>query len=161
MRAQKKRRITNDWRWCASVFQAAKPGPPMGGDNNGRRVDTGEERSQGARDPLTPPINAYTIIVMNTKYTWQESKRQANLAKHQLDFIRAGLVLESPYRMDIETERNGECRQQFFAYVFDLLTVLTVVYLPGDTPHIISFRPAKRKERGAYPEWLANDFHDA
>ncbi|CAK0747006.1 conserved hypothetical protein [Gammaproteobacteria bacterium] len=98
---------------------------------------------------------------MNTKYTWQESKRQANIAKHKLDFSDKDWVLESPYRMDIDSERNGERRQQSFAYVFDLLMVLTVVYLPGDTPHIISFRPAKRKEKGSHHEWLANDYDDA
>lgn len=97
---------------------------------------------------------------MNDQYTWQESKRQANLDKHKLDFIDADWVLESPYRLDIETQRKGERRQQSFAYVFDLLMVLTVVYLPGDIPHIISYRPAKRTEREAYHDWLENDYDD-
>lgn len=70
--------------------------------------------------------------------------------KHKLDFIDADWVLENPYRMDINTERNGERRQQSFAYVFDLLIVLTVVYLPETNPHIISYRPAKRSEREVY-----------
>lgn len=93
---------------------------------------------------------------MPTKYTWDEAKQRTNLAKHQLDFSDADLVLESPYRMDIEVVRNGEQRQQAFAYVFDVLTVLTVVYLPGETPRIISFRPAKQTERTIYHEWLEN-----
>jgi len=98
---------------------------------------------------------------MSTQYTWQEIKRQANLIKHKLDFMDADWVLESPYRLDIETERNGEHRQQSFAYVFDLLMVLTVVYLPGNTPHIISYRPAKRSEREVYHDWLENDYDDS
>jgi uncharacterized DUF497 family protein len=97
---------------------------------------------------------------MGMKYTWREAKWQANLEKHRLDFKDADLVLDSPYRMDIETVRNGERRQQSFAYVFDVLTVLTVVYLPDETPHIISFRPAKRSERGVYYDWLENDYDD-
>jgi len=97
---------------------------------------------------------------VTTKYSWLEAKRQANLVKHHLDFVDADLVIESPYRMDVETERNGECRQQSFAYVFDLLVVLTVVYLPGETPHIISLRPAKRSEREVYYDWLENDYDD-
>ena len=97
---------------------------------------------------------------MSDQYTWQESKRQANLDKHKLDFMDADWVLESPYRLDIETERKGERRQQSFAYVFDLLMVLTVVYLPGDIPRIISYRPAKRTEREAYHDWLENDYDD-
>jgi len=35
-----------------------------------------------------------------------------------------------------------------------------VVYLPGETPHIISFRPAKRSEREVYHDWLENDYDD-
>ena len=97
---------------------------------------------------------------MGTKYTWREVKRQANLEKHRLDFDDADLVIDSAYRMDIETMRNGERRQQSFAYVFDHLTVLTVVYLPDETPHIISFRRAKRSEREVYYEWLENDYDD-
>lgn len=97
---------------------------------------------------------------MATKYTWWEIKRQANLEKHRLDFEDADLVIDSPYRMDIETVRNGERRQQSFAYVFDQLTVLTVVYLPEETPRIISFRPAKCSEREVYYDWLENDYDD-
>lgn len=97
---------------------------------------------------------------MSTKFTWYEVKRIVNLAKHKLDFIDADLVIESPYRLDIQTERNGEIRQQSFAYVFDFLVVLTVVYIPNDTAHIISFRPAKRSEREIHYEWLENDFNE-
>jgi uncharacterized DUF497 family protein len=95
---------------------------------------------------------------MTKKYTWHETKRQSNIDKHKLDFIDAYFVLESPFRMDIDTARNGEDRQQSFAYVFDMLMVLTVVYLPEESPHIISFRPAKRSEREVYHEWLENDY---
>lgn len=97
---------------------------------------------------------------MSRQYSWQEIKRQSNLLKHKLDFMDADWVLESPYRLDVETERNGERRQQSFAYVFDLLMVLTVVYLPGNTPHIISYRRAKRSEREVYHDWLENDYDD-
>jgi uncharacterized DUF497 family protein len=82
---------------------------------------------------------------MGKRYAWHEGKRAANLEKHKLDFNDADLVIESPYRLDVETERNGESRQQSFAYVFECLMVLTLVYLPGEVPHIISFRTAKRK----------------
>ena len=73
----------------------------------------------------------------------------------------ADYVIESCYRFDIETARNGEVRQQSFAYVFEQLMVLTVVYLSNETPHIISFRPAKRSEREVYHEWLENDYDDS
>lgn len=92
------------------------------------------------------------------RYTWKEVKRVQNLAKHQLDFADAGLVLDNPYRLDVPSVRNGEVREQSFAFVFERLAVLTVVHLPGVQPHIISFRPASRAEREIYHDWLEYDF---
>ena len=60
---------------------------------------------------------------------WDETKRQANIDKHGLDFVDAPMVLESPYRLDVDSVRAGESRMQSFAYVFDVLAVLTVVHV--------------------------------
>jgi uncharacterized protein len=46
---------------------------------------------------------------------WDEAKRLANLDKHGLDFVDAVMVLDSPYRLDIENVRGGEQRTQSFA----------------------------------------------
>jgi len=40
---------------------------------------------------------------MSTHILWDETKRQANLDKHGLDFLDAVMVLESPYRLDVES----------------------------------------------------------
>jgi len=94
-------------------------------------------------------------------YEWDETKRQANLEKHGLDFISAVLVLESPYRMEIATRRQDEARLQIFAYVFDVLAVLTVVVTKDAKPtRIISFRKASREEKEAYYDWLEVNNHD-
>jgi uncharacterized DUF497 family protein len=95
---------------------------------------------------------------MKSRFTWKEQKRATNLDKHHLDFSDAGLVLDSPFRLDVESIRNDEERTQSFAYVFDRLAVLTVVHLPGEKPHIISFRTASEEEREVYHEWLENDY---
>jgi uncharacterized DUF497 family protein len=58
----------------------------------------------------------------------------------------------------VESIRNSESRIQSFAYVFERLAVLTVVHLPNDLPHIISFRNASTEEREVYHEWLENDY---
>jgi uncharacterized DUF497 family protein len=93
---------------------------------------------------------------------WDPKKRQANLDKHGLDFIDAIAVLDSPYRLDVQSARNQELRTQSFAYVFDVLAVLTLVHvLREDSMRIISFRPASEIERSAYHDWLENDFDDA
>jgi len=98
---------------------------------------------------------------MDRRLIWDEAKRMANLAKHGLDFVDAALVLDSPYVLEVESIRRGETRRQAFAYVFEGLTVLTVVYLPGEPARVISFRPAKRNEGEAYHDWLENDFDEA
>lgn len=95
---------------------------------------------------------------MKSRFTWVELKRTKNLDKHHLDFADAGLVLDSQFRLDVESIRNNEERMQSFAYVFDRLTVLTVVHLPNDQPHIISFRRASKEEREVYYEWLKNEY---
>jgi uncharacterized DUF497 family protein len=93
---------------------------------------------------------------------WDQEKRQTNLDKHGLDFIDAVAVLDSPYRLDVQSTRNRELRTQSFAYVFDVLAVLSVVHISRENQmRIISFRPASELERTAYHGWLENDFDDA
>ena len=93
---------------------------------------------------------------------WDPEKRQNNMAKHGLDFIDAVAVLDSPYRLDVQSVRNQELRSQSFAYVFDVLAVLSVVHISRENQmRIISFRPASELERTAYHDWLENDFDDA
>lgn len=94
-------------------------------------------------------------------YTWSEAKRAANLVKHHLDFAAADMVLESPYVLIVESPRHGEARKQAFAYVFEVLAVLTVAFVPGEERcRIVSFRPAKRKERERYYAWLEENDPD-
>ena len=94
-------------------------------------------------------------------YEWDEAKRRANLEKHGLDFEDAKLVFESRYRFELPIERNGEKRLQVFAYVFDLLTVLTLVATHrGERVRCISFRRAHSEEIEVYHDWLANDFKE-
>lgn len=88
---------------------------------------------------------------------WDEFKRKTNLMKHGLDFANAGLVLDSPFRLDVETVRGNESRTQSFAYVFDYLAVLTVVHIENGE-RIISLRRASRDEREVYHEWLEQDY---
>lgn len=93
-------------------------------------------------------------------YEWDEAKREANLAKHGLDFSDADLVLESPYVLIMDSPRKGQDRKVAFAYVFEALCVLAVAFVPGERHRIVSFRPAKRKEREAYHAWLEGERED-
>jgi hypothetical protein len=97
---------------------------------------------------------------MDQRYTWDERKRRINLSQHKLDFADADMVLNNPLKLEVASPRKGEHRIQAFAYVFEVLTVLSVAYQPGEPARIISFRRAKRSERDAYHEWLETEFHD-
>lgn len=108
----------------------------------------------GFHQALPFPIYVYTIFVL---YEWDEAKREANLAKHGLDFADADIVLENPYVLVVNSPRKGEARKLAFAYVFEALSVLAVAFVPGNHPRIVSFRPAKRKERDTYHAWLEGD----
>ena len=92
---------------------------------------------------------------------WDEVKCISNVEKHGLDFLDAVWVLDSPIRLDIGSERNHESRVQSFAYVFEVLAVLTLVHVPDQEGfRIISFRRASSDEEVAYHGWLENDFND-
>jgi uncharacterized DUF497 family protein len=94
------------------------------------------------------------------RYEWDEAKRAANLRKHGLDFADADLVLESEYVLIVDSPRRGEDRKQAFVYVFDVLAVLSVAFVPGEPHRIVSFRPANLSERKKYHEWLENHPND-
>lgn len=99
---------------------------------------------------------------MTTRPTWDEAKRQSNLAKHGLDFADVGEVLDSHYRMDALELRGGEQRVVSVSYALGFLAVLTVVHTERDgATRVISFRRASRQEREAYDGWLQNEFDDA
>lgn len=91
---------------------------------------------------------------------WDKTKRLSNLEKHHLDFVDAGLVLSNRYRLEFESVRNGEVRRQTFAYVAEVLTVLTVIWVPGEKRRVISFRRAHKYEKEVYHAWLEKDFTD-
>lgn len=94
---------------------------------------------------------------MKTKLIWDEAKRQANLEKHGLDFADARVVLDSFYRLDIDSIGRGEARIKSLSYVTGgILAMLVVVHTDrAGEARIISFRCASSKEREAYYDWLA------
>ena len=85
---------------------------------------------------------------------WDEDKREANLAKHGMDFADAVKVLTASERMDIQVVKNDEYRTVSFAYIDNELTVLCLVYTQRmDVYRVISFRKANKKERSIYNAW--------
>jgi uncharacterized DUF497 family protein len=83
-----------------------------------------------------------------SSFEWDELKREANLAKHGIDFPRAASALNGP-RLDKPSERNGEIRTLAICPLTDRL--IAVVYtMRGDICRIISARAARKNEQRAY-----------
>ena len=80
------------------------------------------------------------------RYTWTESKRKANLAKHGLDFADAEKVFQGPLLL-FEDDREGYGEQRMVAVgLLDVVVVLIVHVEHEDEIRIISMRKADRDE---------------
>ena len=86
------------------------------------------------------------------EFEWDDEKRQSNLQKHSVDFIRACQIFEG------ETVEFEDCRydygeERFIAIGQARGKVLTVVYtLRGEVIRLISARKATKDERKIYDE---------
>ncbi len=82
-------------------------------------------------------------------FEWDEDKRQANVEKHGLDFIRVTQVFDGRPRMDSASPRAGEHRVQTTAQLEGRF--VTVVWTEREEGvRIISARRARDGEERAY-----------
>ncbi|MCX7176327.1 MAG: BrnT family toxin [Proteobacteria bacterium] len=80
------------------------------------------------------------------RFTWDETKRKANLAKHGLDFADAERVFDSPLVL-IEDGREGYGEQRMIGIgLLDFLVVLIVHIESEQEIRIISMRKADSNE---------------
>jgi uncharacterized DUF497 family protein len=113
--------------------------------------DRKEDRLEDRLDATTKRHYNYDTI-----YEWDERKRAANLEKHGLDFASADLVFESEQKVTSVSGKGGEeMRFVDYAEIEDVLLAL-IHTLRDDAVRIISFRPAKRKERRVYNAAIKN-----
>jgi uncharacterized protein len=83
------------------------------------------------------------------EFEWDEQKRQSNIEKHGIDFVRAREIWGGPRLEILFLKRNTEYRHVVIGKTED--QVLTVVCTQrGQKYRIISARPAHRKERESY-----------
>jgi len=84
------------------------------------------------------------------RFSWDESKRQANLAKHGLDFADAEKVFAGPM-VSFEDSRNDYGEQRMIGVgLLDCLVVLIVHVESEATIRIISMRKADGNETDIY-----------
>jgi uncharacterized protein len=81
-------------------------------------------------------------------FEWAESKRQANLAKHHIDFRDAERVFDGPV-FERTDRRRGEDRV-FAIGVMEDIEIVVVYVMRGKRRRIISARRAHRNERQEY-----------
>jgi uncharacterized protein len=85
-------------------------------------------------------------------FEWDESKRQANLAKHHLDFQDAIRIFDGPVFERAES-RHGEDRI-FAIGLMEGIEIVVVYAIRGKRQRIISARRAHRDERQDYANHL-------
>ena len=80
------------------------------------------------------------------RFTWDETKRQANLSKHGLDFADAEKVFAGPLVL-VEDTRDGYDEQRMIGIgLLDFLVVLIVHVEADEEIRIISMRKADSDE---------------
>ena len=85
-------------------------------------------------------------------FEWDESKRQANLEKHHIDFRDAQRVFDAPVFEKIE-RRHGEDRFVAIGLIEDV-EIVVVYVVRGNWRRMISARRANRNERQEYHDHL-------
>ena len=82
--------------------------------------------------------------------TYDESKRQSNLAKHGFDFVGAEVIFAGfTITREDKSQDYGELRLQTLGLWND--SVVFVVHTPrGDADHVISIRKAETHEARIY-----------
>ena len=84
------------------------------------------------------------------QFTWDESKRESNLAKHGLDFNDATRIFAGPLVL-FEDDREAYGEQRMIAIgLLDALVVLIVHVESDNTIRIISMRKADKYETNLY-----------
>ena len=85
-------------------------------------------------------------------FTWDETKRRANIAKHGLDFADAEKMFAGPMVL-FEDDRSDYGEQRMIGIgLLDYLVVLIVHVETNDTIRIISMQKAESDETDLYYE---------
>jgi uncharacterized protein len=85
-------------------------------------------------------------------FEWDESKREANLAKHHIDFQDAKQIFDGPVFERMES-RHGEDRILAIG-LMEGIEIVVVYVMRGKRRRIISARRAHRDERQDYANQL-------
>lgn len=94
---------------------------------------------------------------MAIRFEWDESKDEANVAKHRLSFELACLVFDDPLALTIQDrEVDGEQRYQTVGAVFGrailVAHTISIISEKDEVIRIMSARKLTRAERNLYEQ---------
>ena len=115
--------------------------------------EAAEETPSGLpfRQRQTRVANTYNrMYYFMVKFSWDEPKRQANLAKHGLDFADAEKVFAGPMVLFEDTRVDYGEQRMIGVGLLDYLVVLIVHVENEETIRIISMRKADGNETDIY-----------
>lgn len=84
------------------------------------------------------------------RFTWDERKRQTNLAKHGLDFADAAKVFAGSLALFEDARRDYGEQRMIALGLLDAIVVLLVHVEDDNTVRIISMRKADKHETNLY-----------
>ena len=87
------------------------------------------------------------------EFEWDEKKRDNNLIKHSIDFVRAVEVFFDEDYIDFESYQMSEERYQVIGKMANEMIILLVYTHRANKKRIISARVASKKER----KWYVGD----
>jgi hypothetical protein len=99
----------------------------------------------------------YTVLM---RFEWDEEKNQANIRKHQLDFVDARKVFARPLLVALDERKDyGEDRWVGIG-MLDYSRIVVVVFTEPaeDIIRIVSFRKALAYERERYEQAFRDEF---
>lgn len=97
----------------------------------------------------------YTFIV---RFEWDEAKRKANIAKHDIDFSDVPEMFTSLMLVGPDTRKDyGESRKIGFGFIRGRLMAVVFTQRDPATIRIISARKANTREETYYHEAIADE----
>ena len=84
------------------------------------------------------------------EFEWDDNKNRENIHKHQIDFLDAWRIFESPILRKLDQRKDyGEKRWIGLGILFESIVVI-VFTIRGEKIRIISIRKANHHERTIY-----------
>jgi uncharacterized DUF497 family protein len=83
-------------------------------------------------------------------FEWDEAKRLSNIAKHQIDFLRAIMLFDGRSYLDLDSAYAGEPRQLRVGMLDGVCVTVVWTWRGPGKARMISVRRSRGDEKGRY-----------